>query len=702
MCKAADAGDLVEVKIVVKMNTNEYRFDSYFPLLAIGEAGYAEVEEWRSNPTKTEFTAKVMMPKAKFDFIGSFMHVNLEYDKGYDHLAWYIKEGVEITDSTVVEIVPAQSVNCIRFDTYNPDGAPTVHKSYKYINEDYKTEIVNEGNVSMITLINTLFNKDYGMINYLCRNGDVCEPSEAVPYRRDGVRYMDVYVNNVSDRYEFRQARLMNANNGEIYAVAQHFFGSPQGNKVVSNKVSDYFEINNRFAPSWVDNADSARYEKKYTVFFASTETNGRVGTDAEIGHVRRGDTFTKAYACTGTGAGDTPMAVLSFERVVTDVNTDDEYVDRTPWLFLLDGTNSRYGAFESSVYATGEDGKKPVQYYPGHPGLTYTLSEMPGALVCTAPVIFMSYTEDWNKRNSRDLMLFDYSLRSQALDARGSDRTKAKVSLRYKGQDVLNGEDLAWEWPYTWVAQAHDPGEYVLAIEDSAYTIDGMKTMTAAEMRFNNSRADYFAPTLQGFQVRNTDGKFASMLEKPSNGELRIVGGDFNMKKSEPYPDGYYDLWYTQDTVFVKVEYALHGTDNYKTLQNVIQQETYPGFGKYWKAPLSHMTDVVENSWYDVRVTLKDAGGNSHTQTFSPAFHIMKSDGVAYNEKDDATIYFTNDMLTISGMENPAVSVYSANGQLVYSGNGDMISLASLGTGVYIVRATGAATSKVVKIVKR
>lgn len=45
--KAADAGDLVEVKIVVKMNTNEYKFDSYFPLLAIGDLGYTEVEEWR-------------------------------------------------------------------------------------------------------------------------------------------------------------------------------------------------------------------------------------------------------------------------------------------------------------------------------------------------------------------------------------------------------------------------------------------------------------------------------------------------------------------------------------------------------------------------------------------------------------------------------------------------------------------------------
>lgn len=643
-----------------------------------------------------------MMPKAKFDFIASFMHVNLEYNKGYDHLAWYIKEGVEITDSTVVEIVPAQSVNCIRFETYNPNGERTVHKSYKYINEDYQTEVVNEGNVSMMTIINTLFSKDYGMINYLCRNGDVYEPSEAVPYIQNGVTYMDIYVNDVSDRYEFRQARLMNANNGEIYAVAQHSFGSPKGVKVLSNKATDYFHINNQFAPSWVDTADSARYEKKYTVYFASTETNGRVGSDTEIGHVRRGNTFTKVYACTGSSAGDTPMAVLSFERALTDVNTDDEYVDRTPWIFLLDGENSRYGAFESSVYTMGENGKKPVQYYPGHPGLTYSLSEMSGFLVSTAPVIAMSYTEDWNKRNSRDLMLFDYSLKGQALEARGSDKTKAKVSLKYNGQDVLNGEDIAWEWPYTWVGEAHAPGEYLLSVEDSAYTIDGLNTKTVAEMCFNNSRSDYFAPVIQGFQVRNIDGKFSNKFEAPSFGELRIVGGDFNMKKSEPYSDGYYDVWYTQDTVFVKVEYALHGIDNYKSLRVVRQQETYPGFGKYWKAPLSYMTDVVENSWYDVRVTLKDASGNSHTQTFSPAFHIMKSDGVAYSEKDDATIYFTDDMLTISGMENPAVSVYSANGQLVYSGNGDMISLASLGTGVYIVRAKGAATSKVVKIVKK
>ncbi len=701
--KAVDAtGNLVDVKIVVNMSGDEYRFDEYFPLLAIGEPGYAQLEEYKANPTKTQYTGTMSLPAGTFDFIASFKHVNLEYTGGFDHLSKIILENVTISEGAVVTISPADATNKIIFKTVNPDGTPTKLTSRKYIDEDYNSEVVNEGNVSSMTIISTLTNRDFGMIDCLGRGASVFEPTEVVPYRTDGERYMDIYVNDVSDRYEFRQVRLMNGMNDKLYNVVLHTYGSPDGELTLSNNASDYFIVNNKFAgPSWTDNLDPEKYEQKYTVFFDATEANGHLPMGNSLGHVLRDANFSKVYACTGLGADDTPLSVLQFERTIIDKNTDDEYVDSTPWIFLIDAANSWYGAFENSVYESGEGGKYG-KWYPGHPALGYTMDMIPDYLLATAPVIHLGYAEDWNSRNQRDLMLFSYNILNQTFDNRGSDKKQTTVSLKYNGAEVLNGADLEWEWPYDWVGEEHEPGEYLLRVEDTAFSYSETNVKTVAEMSFNTGRADYSAPVIQGFQVRNTDGRFASVLDKPSDGELRIVGGDFNMQKSYVYEDGYYDVWYNIDNVDLKVEYAIHETEDFKELGGLQEMEdTYWGFGQYWKAPLSGMENAQEQQWYDVRVTLTDASGNFQRRLFSPAFYITSASGISSGYDDNINVSVIGDILKVDGFANPSVSIFSTDGQTVFSGNGDSVSLSMLDKGIYIINVKDATQSKTIKIVR-
>ena len=50
---------------------------------------------------------------------------------------------------------------------------------------------------------------------------------------------------------------------------------------------------------------------------------------------------------------------------------------------------------------------------------------------------------------------------------------------------------------------------------------------------------------------------------------------------------------------------------------------------GDSWTADLKCMYAEKDDSWYDLRITMTDATGNSFSQMISPAFYIGEGSGV-------------------------------------------------------------------------
>ena len=53
------------------------------------------------------------------------------------------------------------------------------------------------------------------------------------------------------------------------------------------------------------------------------------------------------------------------------------------------------------------------------------------------------------------------------------------------------------------------------------------------------------------------------------------------------------------------------------------------PGWGKFYKVSLSSVAEASANQWYDLRLTLKGADGETTVQTISPAFKIKEVSSV-------------------------------------------------------------------------
>lgn len=706
--KATRASEYFDVTVKIDVTSKAYGLDLYFPFLAMGTASdgeifYNQTEDFSSNPKGTTLTGHIMLPPGTYDFIGSFNHRNPEHNGGADHLAWYILENVEVKKNTTININPDESINHIQYKTVNPDGEESVLRTFQYIDEEYHAEVVDPGNISGMNIVNTLMNKEYGIIDYLSHTPQRTIPSEDIPFFNCGEAFMDVYVNDVSDRYEFRQVRQMRTDSGEAYITAMHRYGSPKGSEVTANTKEDYFLINTNFGPSFIDDLSIEDYDKKYILYFGATESNCMV-PQGTTGAVKHDYPFTKVYASSGIKNGEAPLAVLQYDRVIVDRKSNAEFGDGSLWLFLTDAENSLYSVFPRGEFATGFDGQRPRQYgkwYPGHTGLSYTIKENPNGYQSTFPFISMSYMEDFSSSKKRTMMLFSYSLSNQAFESHSAKKEDVTVSIKYNSNEIYDGTSLDWTWPTKWASEDHDPGSYLFTVEDRSFSTDGINVSCIAQMSFDTKRKDYFPPIIQAFQSRNNNGLITNKFQSPSDGEFRIVAGDFNIKKTVPFDDGSYFAWYEYDPIDVTVEYAPHGSDTFTKLTELNKSdETYLGFGQYWKVPLAQIGQL-NGGWYDVRLNVTDDAGNYQTHIMSPAFYIGEDSGVPTIEDGNANVSITNNALNIFGMDEPQVNIFDISGHNLYRGSGNYHSLEFLSKGIYVVKITDGINSKVIKFIK-
>ena len=235
---------------------------------------------------------------------------------------------------------------------------------------------------------------------------------------------------------------------------------------------------------------------------------------------------------------------------------------------------------------------------------------------------------------------------------------------------------------------------------------VDGIDGVNIAELYLDQRNSDYYPPVLQALQTLNKDGRVSIHFDKASDGELRIVGGDFNAFKTEPDENGFfnikYNMWYEMASVNQKVEYAPRGTDNFMEISAPSDDNDYKywGFNDFYRIPLDVINAESDDKWYDLRITFTDEAGNHQRQLLSPAFRIENVSTSVERVNINRTISVRNGVISIDGMENPAVTVYDMSGRKVLEVIDNRINVNGMAEGVYIIEANDGNGVKTAKFV--
>ena len=182
---------------------------------------------------------------------------------------------------------------------------------------------------------------------------------------------------------------------------------------------------------------------------------------------------------------------------------------------------------------------------------------------------------------------------------------------------------------------------------------------------------------------LKNRDGNPTVRFASPADGKIALAGGDFvrNQYMRDTGSEGLVSSeYYTYSPADIKVEYAPRGSEEFAELTVGEDPAKFfmPGYGAYWEGTLGTVDRESPDGWFDLRVTLTDASGNSQMQTISPAFRVESLSSVedAVTDKDACIRVENGRIIAPSGAE-----IYDICGRPASS---------APAPGIYIVRHAG------------
>lgn len=190
----------------------------------------------------------------------------------------------------------------------------------------------------------------------------------------------------------------------------------------------------------------------------------------------------------------------------------------------------------------------------------------------------------------------------------------------------------------------ARESGTYELELTTFKGDIGGVDSKTTFVTRFGGMGTDQTAPSLQILNCINKEGKITNRFDRPEDGLIRLTGGDFELKheglnNSEAFVK-------TSETIRPVIECSAYGKGQWQTLSPELKHlETGVFYGDSWTADLKCMYAEKDDSWYDLRITMTDATGNSFSQMISPAFYIGEGSGVKPTHEDTVILVEGNDI---------------------------------------------------------
>lgn len=218
--------------------------------------------------------------------------------------------------------------------------------------------------------------------------------------------------------------------------------------------------------------------------------------------------------------------------------------------------------------------------------------------------------------------------------------------------------------------------GKYEIEISTDNIIIDGnIKGLTKGTLEYTGNGQNQPLPTVNALQFRNLDDDVSDRFAIPSDGRVCVYAGA--MYARETYPDGT-NVFGNAGVKSITLEYSATGENTFEALEVKPDhsKDFMPGFGEYYEASLASVSQVSENKWYDLRITVTDNNDSKQVQTIAPAFQIEQISGVGVIGSDNC-----DPLIRVEGRDivcDGNAKIYNATGALCGSKN--------LTPGLYVV----------------
>ena len=192
-------------------------------------------------------------------------------------------------------------------------------------------------------------------------------------------------------------------------------------------------------------------------------------------------------------------------------------------------------------------------------------------------------------------------------------------------------------------------------------------------ELPFGNPCTDYHYPHACGFY--STEASYYYKQPHGEEGMLMLAAADFNLPTGASYRQ--------IEDAEVTVECSRHDADDWHrvNVSPLAGYERRPSFGTLYEGRLEGASD----GWHDLRVSLRDAAGNTSVQTLSRAFCVGGNDVVETTWGDME--------INVSGCR-----IIAPADAEVYDISGMRVGRDGLSAGVYLVRCGNKSKKVIVK----
>lgn len=562
-----------------------------------------------------------------------------------------IKESIVVKGDTTVILDPEEATNLQERKLYTHNGEPLKLEVWKYFDEEPWQEKVEAGNASMAYVATSIY---YDGVEILMNMGgsynDRIDDNGEV---FSTLGWLNYYINDVSDKVTAMQYGVIFADDYSSVDVFLFENQSVQGPHTYVNNPDDFVLFDASYAQepyasiqagvgvAWQLNGEPSH--------FIETDMWQDFGNRYYIGKTN------------STNLNNAEIFIIPSRQEYDDMENWTQYNSYLAPVYNQDGV-LRHAVYpyatNGAAYARNTYNGRTIQ---PHTYFSFSLDQEGGKAFDNVPVLvstnsFFAAEEVWDANFGFEInYLGNYGEQTQLGAFLGTVEYKKDGELiaanSQEMQEFLwsiydNGIESAW-------------GEYEI---NATYpvSIEGIEGGNTTTMKFSfQNGVDVNSPTVQMLQLRKEDGTVTTRFVEGESVQLSVAGGDYVY-------DNTYPRYHNYVPASIKVEYSPYKADQWMDVAVEANPELLdvPGMGDTYQGTICDLP-ASSNNWYDLRLTVVDAAGNSQQQTLTAAFKVDSAVGLSElkEQSNDATIY------TLQGQKAAkqlSAGFYIANGKKI------------------------------------
>ncbi len=595
----------------------------------------------------------LLVPEGTYDIIVSYTEwdTRLNYQWPLRYLC-VVREQVTVNQNMTLNIAASEAKNHIHFQTLTIDGEPAYTGKWTIDENENWTEL-EPGNVDEVHCTTRIGCREYRYETGQYTNFGVTVVGEGETLQQaSGESLADIFINDVSDRYNFYTYRIATKDNN-VYTSTCELLDGVSSDVTISNDPSKFELFEETFQVPQRQN------EEKYASFTYSAMPYyfdicwiTTVHLDAPLDE-------NETFKCYVSASADecntffphfvplvqmktittTPWGTLKEDYVpiltsmpLTKTNGHTVFANNGAGSFYAskyteDFTHFEYGYSEEINENLNDYVKMYPRNWPSHPAFTYPIDKKKDILGNNCPILVSNpllyeMTYSWPDENGTPTSFtyhyfdFNYDYIGRYGEKRPQDITDAEFTIKVNGEDFGTGQGFT-----RYVLDTQISGEVDATICNEAVIVDDMTGSNNAQLHYYAGVEDQNPPTVTMLHFKDTNGDVTDRFVEADKGMLEFCAGDFNFMLT---PIMGYAVYTRQAPESVEVSYSPYGEDNWNELAvEEVSENYWPVMGWFYSGSLAGVTGEGLNGWFDLKIRLTDAAGNWQEQVLSPAFRI-------------------------------------------------------------------------------